>query len=282
MQVIPEINLPGHTSAAIAAYPELGNPAADGGVDLRPTVSTSWGVHTSVLNAEEATLRFATEVWEEALDVFDASWVHIGGDECPTVEWTASPAARRRAHALGIDGPERLQDVFTDRIGAHLLARGRTPIVWDEAATEQRDRRVVVMAWTEEQAGLAAAARGHEVIMSPQQKTYIDHHQSTAPGRPPAHEGLTTVTDAYGYDALAAASRDSVGEKVLGSAAQMWTEYTPTPAHVDALAFPRLCAIAERAWSQGAPDCPNFLDRLPGHLRRLAALGFAVPPGQLW
>jgi hexosaminidase len=279
VEVVPEIDLPGHTTAAVAAYPELGNTDVTGGVE----VATSWGVMPTVLNPQESTMRFVEDVLEEVLDVFPARHVHLGGDECPTQEWEASPAARARAAELHLQGPERLQSWFTARTCAFVRERGRVPVVWDEAADDPGlERDVVVMAWQDAERGVRAARRGHPVVMTPQQDVYLDHHASTEPDRPLAHSGLTTLADAYAFDAVPPGEPPEVAARVLGTQAQVWTEYLPTPADVDALAFPRLCAIADRAWSCAPPDHAGFRRRLEGHLPRLAALGVAVPPERMW
>lgn len=279
VDVVPEIDLPGHATAAIAAYPELGNTDVSGPVQ----VSTWWGVHDSVLNPQEATLRFLTEVLEEVLEVFPAHHVHLGGDECPTSQWVASAAARARAADLGLAGPERLQAYFTARLCSFVQERGRVPVVWDEAAdNDGLPPGAVVMAWRDAGRGLRAALRGHPVVMTPQQAVYLDHHACTEPDRPAAHEGLTGLATAYGFDPVPPGAAPQVAAWVLGTQAQIWTEYLPTAAHIDALAFPRLCAIADRAWSPAPPDYPDFRRRLAAHLPRLAAMGVAVPPERMW
>lgn len=269
IEIVPEIDMPGHVTAAIAAYPELGNSGE------RLAVSRDWRIHTSVLNVEESTLRFFEDVLEEVIDVFPAPWIHIGGDECPTAEWEASAAAHDRVRELGLSGVDQLQEWFSNRICAYLRSRSKTPIVWDEAATARLDRDVVVMAWRSEQLGIGAAQRGHQVIMSPMQYTYFDWYQSDAPDHPLAHEGLTTLETAYGYDPRPDGLAAEVRDRIIGTQGQLWTEYLPTPQRVDEMAYPRLCALAERAWSGAGGDYADFVNRLGPHLQRLVAAGVA-------
>jgi hexosaminidase len=250
VEIVPEIDFPGHTTAAIAAYPELGNGAT-------PEVSRRWGVHTTVLNAEPPTLEFCKNVLDEVMDVFPSPWVHLGGDECPTDEWLAAP---HRAHELGLD-PARLQTWFTDELVAHVRSRGRTAIVWDEAVHAGLDPETVAMAWRDAAQGERAADLGHHVVMTPQQRTYFDWYQDDGPDEPLAIHGLTTLADVIGFDP---------GD-VLGTQGMLWTEYLPTPAAVDYMAFPRLAALADIAWS--GPGAAGLLDRLRGNQTLLEALG---------
>jgi hexosaminidase len=279
VEIMPEIDLPGHTTAAIAAYPELGNTDVTGPVE----VATTWGIHPTVLNPQESTMRFVEDVLDEVLDVFPGQRIHLGGDECPTTEWVASPAARERAAELGLPGPHRLQSWFSARMCAFVRARGRVPVVWDEAADDpELEPDAVVMAWREARYGIAAARRGHRVVMTPQDAVYLDFSACTEPDRPVSREGgITTLRDAYAFDAVPADQPAGVRAQILGTQAQIWTEYLPTPAAVDALAFPRLCAIADRAWSHAA-DYDGFLRRLAAHVPRLSAMGVTVPDERMW
>ncbi len=279
IEIMPEIDLPGHTTAAIAAYPELGNTDVSGPLE----VSTSWGIHSTVLNPGESTMRFVENILDEVLDVFPARHVHLGGDECPTSEWLASPFARARAADLGLSGADLLQSWFSRRMCEFVRARGRVPVVWDEAAGDPAlGGDVVVMAWREATYGVEAARRGQRVVMAPQESVYLDFSACAEPDRPLSREGcLTSLCDAYGFDAVPDGEPAEVAARILGTQAQIWTEYLPTPAAVDALAFPRLCAIADRAWAHTA-DYGAFLERLGPHLDRLSALGVRVPDERMW
>jgi hexosaminidase len=274
VEVIPEVDLPGHVTAAIAAYPELGN-----GSD-RLAVAREWGIHRSVLNIEERTLEFVENVIDELIDVFPSPWVHIGGDECPTTEWAASPEVRARMWSLGLDDVNRIQPWFTTRISNHVRGHGRTAIVWDEAVTDDLDESTIVMAWRNEQHGIEAAARGFQVVMSPQQRTYFDWAQTDDPGEPVAQPGVTTLQQVYEYDPSPARLADDVRRRIIGTQGQLWTEYLPTPQRVDDMAYPRLCALAERAWSSTDTGYPDFADRLATHALRLTAAGVALRPGR--
>ena len=286
VEVVPEIDLPGHTTAAIAAYPWLGNAAGPGGGtdgaggagtgSRGPVVSRDWGVHRTVLNLEEPTLRFCREVLDEVMDVFPAPWIHLGGDECPTDEWQASVRVRERVRELGLAGAGQVQEWFTRQLSAHLIANGRTPIVWDEAATPGLPPRALVMAWRSQQYGMAAAAAGHQVIMAPERYTYFDHYPSDEPGQPVAIGGLTRLPDVFGWDPVPADAGPQVSDRILGTQGQLWTEYLPSPERVDEMAYPRLTALAERAWSAPGGSYPDFVARLAVHAERLAASGVSA------
>jgi hexosaminidase len=270
IEVIPEVDLPGHVTAAIAAYPALGNrsdPIA---------VASAWGIHSSVLNIEEPTLDFVEAVIDEVLDVFPSPWVHIGGDECPTTEWAASAAVQERVRRLGLGGVDQIQSWFTNRISAHLRANGRTAIVWDEAVADDLADDTIVMAWRSERHGIDAAERGYRVIMSPQQRTYFDWAETDDPAEPVGQPGVTTLQRVYAYDPSPPHLSDIVCHNIIGTQGQLWTEYLPTPQRVDGRAYPRLCALAERAWSTEVSDYTDFIDRLTAHAQRLTAAGVAL------
>ena len=177
--IVPEIDLPGHTRAAIAAYPELGN------TDEELPVSTHWGIDTHVLNMEPQTVDFCRDVLGEVMDVFPSKFIHIGGDECPREEWENSQAAKARAAELGLqEGVAGLPAWFTGQMNEHLTGRGRRLIGWDEIIEGGLPPGAAVMAWRNEEAGFEAAAAGHDVVMAPKNVTYFDYDQSDAPDEP--------------------------------------------------------------------------------------------------
>jgi hexosaminidase len=230
-----------------------------------------------VLNIEESTLRFFEDVLDELLSVFPSSWIHIGGDECPPVEWSASPAVRARMGELGVRDVGAVQEWFINRICSYLGKSGRTPIVWDEAASDGLDENAVVMAWRHEHFGVQAARGGHQVIMTPMQRTYFDWYQSDELGQPAAHPGgVTTLRDVFDYDPKPESFEPEVQERIIGTQGQVWGEFLPNPQRVDDMAYPRLCALAERAWSEPGGDYTDFLARLAPHALRLSAAGVGM------
>jgi hexosaminidase len=268
--VVPEIELPGHVQAALAAYPHLGNGPAPLGVWDR------WGINTRTLNAEPETVDFFKNVLDEVLEAFPSPYVHLGGDECPSEEWHASPVALARTRALGLHDPAQLHGWLMRTLADHVISRGRRPIGWDEVAASLIPGDITVMSWHGASTAEAAAERGFDVILAPWEETYFDLHQAHS-GEPRAQKGVLTLADAYAFTPHAARFAQDLAPRLLGAQCQLWTEYIPTQAHLDYMAFPRVAAFAERAW--GAPATyQDFLTRLTSHLHRLRTLGVGYRP----
>ncbi|WP_327237833.1 beta-N-acetylhexosaminidase [Streptomyces sp. NBC_01317] len=272
ISVVPEIEMPGHVRAALAAYPELGNDPS-----RRLEVWNRWGVCDTILGVHDEVLDFCRAVLDEVVDVFPSPYVHVGGEECPIVEWERSDAARRRAAREGLSGPGELHRWFMDRIGGFLAERGRTPLGWTESG---RDLPLgfTALPWRDAAHGLVAAGRGQDIIMAPHRSTYLDYPQSGRPEEPPGQPGgPVTLRDVYDLDPAPAGWEAATAARVLGTQAQLWSEYVPTAAHAEYLAFPRLCALAETAWSAHR-DWPGFQRRLAHHRTRLDTLGVPDRP----
>ena len=270
--VVPEIDIPGHTQAAIAAYPHLGNT----GQPL--PVWDTWGISEHVLAPSEEVIAFLRDVFDELIAVFPSPVIGIGGDEVPTVEWSESLFAKQRAADLGLRGPADLHGWFIREVAAHLATRGRRACGWDEVAeVGPLPPDLVIASWRGEQAGVAASRAGHDVVMCPEQRLYLDHRQSDHPDEPVPVGHLSTVDSVYRYRVVPPGADPA---RVLGAQANIWTEYLDTPERVDYAAFPRLAAFAEVVWSDPADrDAPAFTDRLARHhLPRLDALGVAYRP----
>lgn len=271
--ILPEIDLPGHALAMLAAYPELGNHPEAG---YRP--ATTFGVFNEVLNLSDATLAFVFDVYQELLDVFPSRYVHVGGDECPRIEWLASKAARALAEQRGLAGPGYLQRWFTEQLRDWLAARGRQLVGWDEICDEGPLEGAVAVAWRGAQYGVAAAAAGLDVVMSPVSHTYFDYYPGSGEDEQYAIGGLTTTEQAYAFEPLDAMSEAS-RERVLGTQCQIWTEYMPNMRRVEYMLFPRACAHSEVAWSSPeGRSWEEFQPRLKAHLNRLDALGVNYRP----
>lgn len=272
--VVPEVDLPGHTRAAIAAYPSLGN------TDEALEVKTGWGIETHVLNMEEQTLEFCRDILSELMEIFPGPFVHIGGDECPRTEWEQSKVARDRASELGLaEGVEGLQAWFTAQLAGFLTEHGRRLIGWDEIIEGGLAPGAAVMSWRNEEGGTVAARAGHDVVMTPEQWCYFNYYESDDPREPLAHwSGCTDLERAYAYEPLPAALSPEASAHVLGTQFAMWTEYAPDQATVEYLTFPRACAHAEVSWSKSHEDWHDFQRRVACHLGRLAALGVNFRP----
>ncbi len=266
--IVPEIEMPGHAQAAIAAYPELGNRR------MPIPVSTHWGIHEDVFNPEEDTIRFLQDVLDEVIELFPSPYIHIGGDECPKKQWKENPRAQARMQALGLRDEDELQSYFIRRMDAFLTARGRRLIGWDEILEGGLAQNATVMSWRGESGGIQAAQEGHDVVMAPNTYTYLDYYQDDDKEREPlAIGGYLPLERVYGYDPIPLTLDSEQARHVLGTQGQLWTEYMPTPEHVEYMAFPRLCALAEVAWTP--PERKEWLDfniRLQTHLLRLDGL----------
>lgn len=292
--VIPEIDVPGHSQAAIAAYPELGN---DDVVDTSSLETfTDWGVCRNVLSVDPEVLEFYEGVLTEVLDVFPARFVHIGGDECPREQWRASPAAQRRMRELGLPDEDALQSWFVRHFDRWLAERGRRLIGWDEilegapAAGESGVKSgdfglstgAAVSSWRGYEGGIAAASAGHDVVMCPEQRVYLNWRQTDSPDEPVPVGQARTLRDVYSFEPVPAELTAAQAEHVLGTQANMWTENTDSPRSVDYQLFPRLAAFAEVAWSALPPAAErhpeDFERRLESHYRRLDAMGVEYRP----
>ncbi|MBU2666702.1 beta-N-acetylhexosaminidase [Actinoplanes bogorensis] len=248
--VVPEVDMPGHMQAAVAAYPQLGV----GAVETR----TGWGISSHVLNLGPESLDFCRAVLDQLCDVFPGELIGIGGDECPTEEW----------------GGRDLQPKFTADMAEHLAARGRRVFGWDEILEGGAPAGSVVAAWRGPEPTLVAARLGHQVVSCPDLTAYLDYRQSDDPGEPTPVGTRLTLADVYGFQPVP----EELVEKhlVLGGQANVWTEHMDSARAVDYMVYPRLCAFAEAVW--GPRAYRDFLDRLKTHVGRLDALGVNYRP----
>ncbi|MDR7381993.1 beta-N-acetylhexosaminidase [Promicromonospora iranensis] len=282
--VVPEIDVPGHVEAAVAAYPELGTRKD------RSAVRTTWGISQDVLDPSEGSLAFFRHVLDEVLDVFDTPWIGLGGDEVPPTLWRESPSIVERARSLGLVDVAQLHGWFVARLAEHVSDAGRRAVVWDEAVSPLLPRDVIVTSWRGYAQGAAALEAGYDVVMAPEQAVYLDHRAGEHPAEPVPVGFLRTVEDVYAFEPLPAAlvgpveNRSSRG-RLLGTQAQVWTEHLDSARRVDYATFPRLAAFAEVAWSPQADRAPGsaasqeFLGRLERrHLPRLDAYGVEYRP----
>ncbi|MFE3073258.1 beta-N-acetylhexosaminidase [Streptomyces sp. NPDC059247] len=281
--VVPEIDIPGHSQAAIAAYPELGNTDVVDTAAL--TVWDTWGVNPNVLAPTEAVLRFYEGVFEEVLDLFPAAtspFVHVGGDECPKDQWKASPAAQDRIRELGLADENELQSWFIRHFDRWLTARGRRLIGWDEILEGGLAEGAAVSSWRGYGGGVAAANAGHDVVMCPEQHVYLDYRQAPGDEEPVPIAYVRTLEDVYRFEPVPPGLSPEAAAHILGTQANVWTEVMENRSRVDYQVFPRLAAFAEVAWSElpapEARDYPAFEGRMTTHYRRLDALGVDYRP----
>jgi hexosaminidase len=271
VEVIPEIDLPGHAQAVLAAYPQFGNT-----VD-RLQVWNNWGISQYVLNVEDATLDFAEDVVRYVAGLFPGSPVHIGGDECPTTQWEASDAARTVMQRHGFDHASQLQGLYTRRLAEVLQREGHEVLAWDEVLDAEVPEGTTICAWRSVDQGVHAAQLGLDVVMAPMQYLYFDWLSSDSLDEPVAVAPVPCVTTwekVYGFEVIPDGLDPTLTHHVRGAQVQLWTEYIDSTERLDYMAFPRLCAFSEVLWGTGG-DVDAFRARLRRHLERLDALGVA-------
>ena len=266
--VVPEIEMPGHALAAIAAYPTLGVTGDSVGVGMR------WGVYSDILNADATTVAFMQDVLSEVLEIFPGSYIHIGGDEADKAKWKTSPRIAARIQELGLKDENELQSWFIRQMDGFLTARGRRMVGWDEILEGGLAPNATVMSWRGTAGGIAAARAGHDVVMAPTSHTYLDYYQSENTGAEPiAIGGFLPLERVYSFDPMPAELEPQFAKHIIGGQAQVWTEYMQDPKKVEYMAFPRLTALAEAVWTPLArKDYADYRARLDVHLARLGAL----------
>jgi hexosaminidase len=256
--IIPEIEMPGHASAALAAYPMLG---CTGGPYK---TATFWGVFDDVFCAgNDSTFTFLQHVLDEVMTLFPSRYIHIGGDECPKNRWKACTKCQRRKKVLQLADEHALQSYFIQRMEKYLNSKGRQIIGWDEILEGGLAPNATVMSWRGEAGGKAAIAQGHRVIMTPESFCYFDYYQSLYAEEPLAAGGYTPLQKVYGYEPLAAPA-DSLSDQFLaGVEGQAWSEYYTSEAKAMYMIFPRALALAELAWTPVVKrNYEDFLQRL--------------------
>jgi hexosaminidase len=277
--IIPEIELPGHSKAALAAYPELA--CTPGPFE----VATTWGIFEDIYCPKEESFEFLQNVLLEVTQLFPGEYIHIGGDEAPKKRWRESPVAQEVIRREGLKDEHELQSWFIKRIERYLNAHDRKLIGWDEIIEGGLSPTATVMYWRDRKnAGVGvhadqdpaklAASQGNNLVMTPNQTLYFDHYQADPRGEPLAIGGLTTLEDVYAYEPVPADFTPEEARHVLGAQGNVWTEYMKTPEHVEYMVFPRLLALSEVVWSpKEARHWDSFARRLRTHLRRLDAMG---------
>jgi hexosaminidase len=280
IEIMPEIEMPGHATAAIAAYPELGNTG-------KPVeVQTTWGVHSTIFNVEDSTIRFLQNVLAEVIQVFPSRFIHIGGDEVPKTEWKNSPRAQELMRQRGLKNEEELQSWFIHQMDAWLAQRGRRLVGWDEILEGGLAPGATVMSWRGVAGGIEAARRGNDVIMAPTSHTYFDYLQARS-GEPHGIGGFLPLETVYAFQPVPAELHGTERNRVLGGQGQLWGEYIRTPQHLEYMAFPRAIALAEVLWSpdsgpsgQARPErtFEHFRTRLLSRLPDLRKMGVNYRP----
>lgn len=269
--VVPEIEMPFHTGAAIVAYPELG--IAPGRLVPLP-IEQRWRKTSGLIAPRPETVAFFQEVLTEIMDLFPSKHIHIGGDEANIDLWTNDPEMQAQMKRLQLKDAHELHSWFIKQMDVFLSRHGRRLVGWDEILQGGLAPGATVMSWRGEQGGIAAANGGHDVVMAPTSHTYFDYYQGPAESEPLAIGGDLPLARVYSYDPIPAAIEADKVHHVLGVQGQLWGEFIATPEHLNYMAYPRAAALAEVGWSaKEAKDYEQFLRRLRRHLERLRTLG---------
>ena len=265
--IIPEIEMPGHALAAISCYPELSC-----GLEDHYETATKWGVFKQVFCTKDETFKFLEDVMDEVFELFPSTLVHIGGDECPKASWKQCPHCQAMIRKLGLKDEFELQSWFITRMEKYINSKGHEIIGWDEILQGGLAPNAKVMSWLGEEGGIKAAQQHHEVVMAPYPKYYLDYWQADPDSEPLAMDGPTLLRTMYEYNPVPEILKPEERRYIIGVEGCVWTEYMPTPARVEYMAWPRMCAIAESGWSNVAKDWDGFTRRLEHHLKRLDGL----------
>jgi hexosaminidase len=269
--IIPEIDIPGHSQAVLAAYPQLGC------IDSGYQVSRQWGVHQDILCPKEETFAFLEDVFTELIDIFPGKYIHIGGDEVPKDRWKESPFCQTLIKKLGLKDEHELQSYFIGRIEKFLNAKGRAIIGWDEILEGGIAPNATIMSWHGEKGGIAAAKEKHDVIMTPSAFLYFNFYQTkNGKAAEPLSNGnnfYIPLRKIYGYNPVPSVLAPDESKYILGLQGCLWTEYVASGERAENLSFPRVCALAEAAWTplseKNYSDFVNRLNSQTAHLRRM-------------
>jgi len=266
--IVPEIEMPGHSVAALAAYPELG--CSPGPYEVR----TTWGVDENILCPKEETFAFIENVLTEVMALFPGKYVHIGGDEAPKTVWQKSQIAQDVIKRENLKDEHELQSYFIRRVEKFVNAHGKRIIGWDEILEGGLAPDATVMSWRGISGGIAAARANHDVVMTPTSNTYLDYNQGDRRFESIYMNALLPLKTVYAYEPIPDSLTAEQGKHVLGTQGQLWTEYMQTTRDMEYMAFPREIALAEVAWSpKGARSWDSFGRRLLPRLLALDRLG---------
>ena len=262
--IIPEIEMPGHAMAALAAYPEYG---CTGGPY---SVRTTWGVEEHLLCAgNDSVFAFIEDVLTELVAIFPSEYIHIGGDECPTNIWHECPLCQARMQAEGLASEVELHGYFIRRVEQILHKLGRKMIGWDEILDGGASSTATVMSWRGSKGGIKAANQGNQAIMTPWDICYFDHYQGSKLFEPMAQSGFLPLEKVYNWEPISDEIKSEQRDKILGAQANLWAEYMPDYHQAEYMIYPRLLALSEVLWTSHYRDYTNFTERLIDAQRRL-------------
>ena len=296
IEVVPEIEMPGHTSALLASYPQM---ACDN-YPYRVEYGPYWPPKAIVCLGKDSTLIMLEEILDEVMDLFPGRYIHLGGDEAVKDNWEQCLKCQRRIRTERLRDEEDLQSWLMQRMAARVAARGKQAIGWDEVYQEEpetvsvdtidgeaipvepvvttrstKDTSLIVMAWRGQNIGIEAAKHGHRVIMCPTDYCYLDYYQANPLFQPPSIGGMVTLEKAYSFEPVPDSTPEEAAQRVLGGQCNLWTEYINTPSHAEYMLLPRMLAISECLWSpREKKDWSSFRRRVEEQKERLTARGY--------
>lgn len=269
--IVPEIDVPGHAQAVVAAHPQLSVPGD------RPQVSHNWGVNYYLYDTSEYSLTFVKNVLDEVLQLFTGRYIHLGGDEAIKDQWQASPAIQAQIKSLGLANEDELQNWFMQQLGAYLAERDRIMVGWDEILDAAVPSNATVMSWRGTQGAITAARLGHDVVMSPAPTLYFDNLQSRRDDEPAGRLTVAPLSQVYNFEVMPAMLTAEERHHVLGAQANLWSEYLPSSWYLQHATFPRIDALSEAVWTpQSRLNWGGFLSRLPAQMQRYQRQGIAA------
>lgn len=282
--IVPEIEMPGHASAAIAAYPYLSCfPEEASFINKFPSeksklggkqVQETWGVHNDVYCAANDTVFSMMEaILTEVIGLFPSQYIHVGGDECPKDNWKRCGRCQQRMKELKLKDEHELQSYFIQRVEKFINSKGRVLIGWDEILEGGLAPNAVVMSWRGEDGGIEAAKQGHDVVMTPNGYVYFDHFQGKSSMEPMSIGGYLPLQKVYSYEPIPASLTADQARHIKGVQANLWTEYIGSTEKVEYMSMPRMAAIAEVAWSSSGKDWTDFSQRMEAQYQRYALWG---------
>ena len=269
--IVPEIDIPGHSQAAITAYPELG--CTDDPVEVRKT----WGISKHILNPEESTIEFYKDIFTEVMDIFPSEFIHIGGDEALKTHWENSSRIQQLREERGLKDMHEMQNWFIQQFDVFFAENGRRMIGWDEIGADPGlSKSAAIMWWRADDSkeiAVNTVKSGRSLVVAPHVNLYFDYYQGPESEEPLAIGGMLTLEQVYRFDPVIPEFKD-YSEHVLGAQGQLWREYLPTTESVEYMAFPRSCALAEILWlPEEKKDYENFLKRMKTQEARFDAAG---------
>ncbi|MCF8220332.1 MAG: beta-N-acetylhexosaminidase [Cryomorphaceae bacterium] len=240
--VVPEIEMPGHARAALAAYPEY---SCNGNKQAVPGV---WGVFDDVFCTKDSTILFLQNILDEVMELFPSPYIHVGGDEVPKTRWKQCPRCQATIKTLALADEHELQSYFIGQMDQYLQAQNRKLIGWDEILEGGLTSGAAVMSWRGTEGGIAAAKQGHFVVMSPGSHCYFDHYQGKSVSEPLAIGGYTPLEKVYEFNPIPEGLKDQEAQYILGGQANLWTEYIPSFEQLTYMTYPRAIALSQTLW----------------------------------